>query len=160
MRSESAQDGTHDGPRSPQDGCKLVLDRFFTLEFSLRFCIVFGSVSVPIWPPKWLPRGGTKLGFGGPLGVQDGLEIVLVQFSCRLVVRDRFLGRFGVVWGSFWGAPWIVFVLFRHFDSSIQPINSSFRRFNPSTQQLINSSTHGPSALSYPARRTARCTIK
>ena len=152
-----------------------------TLEFSLRFLIVLGSILVPFWPPKWLPRGGTKLGFGGPLGVQDGLEIVLVRFSCRLVVRDRFFGHLGLLLGSFLGAPWVLLVLVRHFKSSIQPINSSIRRFNPSTHQptdsthqaiissiqpinsstqLIHSSTHGPSALSYPARRTARCAIK
>ena len=29
LRSKSAQDGTQDGPRSPQDGSKIVLDRFF-----------------------------------------------------------------------------------------------------------------------------------
>ena len=72
-----------------------------SLDFSLRFFIVFGSVLVPIWPPEWCPRGGTKLGFGGPLGVQDGLEIVLVRFSCRLVVRGRFFGRLGLLLGSF-----------------------------------------------------------
>ena len=31
LRSKSAQDGTQDGPRSPQDGSKIVLDRFFCL---------------------------------------------------------------------------------------------------------------------------------
>ena len=82
-----------------------------TVEFSLRFCIVFDSVLVPIWPPKWCPRGECKLGFGGPLGVQDGLEIVLVRFSCRLVVRDRFFGCLGLVLGSFLGAPGVVLVL-------------------------------------------------
>ena len=96
----------------------------------------------------------------GPGGVQDGPKIVLVRSFFRLVVRDRFFGRFGVVLGSFLGAPGVVLVLFRHFNSSIQPVNSSTRRFNASTHQLINSSTHGPSALSYPARRTARCAIK
>ena len=134
-------------PRRPKIAPRRVQDRlgsvFLTLEFSLRFCIVFGSVLVPIWPPKWCPRGGTKLGLG-PLGpIQDGLEIVLVRFSCRLVVRDRFFGRLGLLLGSFLGAPWVVLVLFRHFNSSIQPINSSTRRFNPSTHQPIDS-THQP----------------
>ena len=64
------------------------------LDFSLRFCIVLGAVLVPIWPPKWCPRGATKLGFGGPLGVQDGLEIVLVRCSCHLVVWGRFFLKF------------------------------------------------------------------
>ena len=117
----------------------------------------------------------------GPGAVQDGPKIVLVRSFFRLVVRDRFFGRLGLLLGSFLGAPGVVLVLFRHFNSSIQPINSSIRRFNPSTHQptdsthqaiissiqpinpsiqFINSSTHGPSALSYPARRTARCAIK
>ena len=30
LRSKSAQDGTQDGPRSPQDGSEIVLDRFFS----------------------------------------------------------------------------------------------------------------------------------
>ena len=127
------------------------------------------------------PRGCAQSRLLGPGGVQDGLEIVLVRFSCRLVVRDRFFGRLGLILGSFLAAPGVVLVLFRHFNPSIQPINSSIRRFNPSTHQptdsthqaiissiqpinpsiqFINSSTHGPSALSYPARRTARCAIK
>ena len=117
----------------------------------------------------------------GTSAVQDGPKIVLVRSFFRLVVRDRFFGRLGLLLGSFLGAPGVVLVLFRHFNSSIQPINSSIRRFNPSTHQptdsthqaiissiqpinpsiqFINSSTHGPSALSYPARRTARCAIK
>ena len=144
---------------------------------------------MPIWPLKWLLGGARELMVWPCGGVQDGLEIVLVRFSCRLVVRDRFFGRLEVVLGSFLGAPGVVLVLFRHFNSSIQPINSSTRRFNPSTHQpidsthqpinssiqpinpstrrfnastlqLINSSSRGPSALSYPARRTARCAIK
>ena len=135
---------------------------------------------MPFWPPKWSP-GGAQIAVLRPLGaVQDGLGIVLVRSFFRLVVRDRFFGRLGLLLGSFLGAPWVVLVLFRHFNSSIQPINSSIRRFNPSTHQptdsthqaiissiqpinpsiqFINSSTHGPSALSYPARRTARCAI-
>ena len=91
----------------------------------------------------------------GPGAVQDGLGIVFVRSFFRLVVRDRFFGRLGLLLGSFLGAPWVVLVLFSAFqliDSTHQLINSSI--------QIINSSTHGPSALSYPARRTARCAIK
>ena len=47
----------------------------------------------------------------GPGGVQDGLGIDLARFSCRLVVRGRFFGRLGLVWGSFLGAPGVVLVL-------------------------------------------------
>ena len=142
MRSKSTQDGAQDGPRSLQDGSKIFLDRFFLpLQLSLRFCIVLGAVSVAIWHPKWCPRGESKLGVG-PVGVHPRrswkrLGSVLLS-SCR---SGCFFGRLGVVWGSFLGAPGVVLVLFRHFNSSIQPINSS---------------TRGPSALSYPARRTAR----
>ena len=53
---------TQDGPRSTQDGSKVVLDRCFCpFEFSLRFDIVFGAVLVPIWPPEWLSGGGREL---------------------------------------------------------------------------------------------------
>ena len=107
-----AQDG---GLRRPKIAPRRVQDRlgsvFLTLEFSFRFCIVLGAVLVPIWPPKWSPRDSTKLGFGGPLGVYDGLKIVLARFSCRLVVRDRFFCPLGLVLGSFWGAPGVVLVL-------------------------------------------------
>jgi len=108
-------------PRRPKIAPRWVQDRlgsfFLTVDFSLRFWIVFGSVSVPIWLPKWLPRGATKLGFGGPLGVQDALEIVLVRFSCRLVVRDRFFGRFGVVFGRS-GGCFGAFSAFQLIDST------------------------------------------
>ena len=72
-----------------------------TLDFSLRFLIVLGSILVPFWPPKWAPRGTPGLRESALGGIQDGLEIVLVRFSCRLVVRDRFFGRLGLLLGSF-----------------------------------------------------------
>ena len=159
------QESTENDPRSPQDGSKIVLDLFvLPLDFSVRFWIVFGSIWVSFWTPKWHHRGDRILGLG-PLGpIQDGLEIALVRFSCRLVVRDRFFGRLGVVLGSFWGRFGALRGSFWCF------FGSSTHRFNPSTHQLvdsthqlinfINSSSHGPSALSYSARRTARCAIK
>ena len=115
---------------------------------------------MPFWLPKWPPRGARELVVRPLGGFQDGPKIVLVRSFFRLVVRDRFFGRFGVVLGSFLGPPGVVLMLVRQFNSSIQPVNSSTRRFNTSTHQVINSSSHGPSALSYPARRTARCAIK
>ena len=138
LRSKSAQDGTQDGPRSPQDGSKIVLDRLFGI-FNYRF--FFASFWVPFWCRFGLPNapGKVKLGVSAPEGVQDGLEIVLVRFSCRLVVRDRFFRRRGLLLGSILGAPEVILVLFRHFNSSIQPIKSSTRRFNPSTHQPIGS---------------------
>ena len=73
----------------------------FRLDFSLRFLIVLGSILVPFWPPKWSP-GGAQIAVLRPLGaVHDGLGIVLVRSFFRLVVRDRFFGRLGVVLGSF-----------------------------------------------------------
>ena len=67
----------------------------------------------------------------GPGRVQDGPKIVLVRSFFRLVLRDRFFGRLGVVLGSFLGAPGVVFVLFWAFqliDSTHQLINSSIQR--------------------------------
>ena len=72
-----------------------------TLEFSLRFLLVLGSILVPFWPPKWLPMEARELVVVGPWWVQDGLEIVLVRSFFRLVVRDRFLGCFELLLGSF-----------------------------------------------------------
>ena len=148
-------------PRSPQDGSKIVLDRFFgLLIFRFDFGSFWGRFGCRFGLPNGAPGVTPNWGYPPIWGFQDGLGIVLIRFSRRLVVRDHFFGRLGVVLESFWGAPGVVLVLFRQFNSSIQPINSSTRRFNASTHQLINSSSHGPSALSYPARRTARCAIK
>ena len=85
---------------------------FLALDVLLRLLVVvLGSILVPIWPPKWDPRGDRILGLG-PLGpIQDGLEIVLVRFSCRLVVRDRFFCPLGLVLESFLDAPGVVLVL-------------------------------------------------
>ena len=126
-------------PRRPKIAPRRIQDRlgsvFLTLDFSVRFLIVFGSILVPFWPPKWSPWGGGKLGLG-PLGpIQDGLEIVLVRFSCRLVVRGRFFGRLGVVLGSSWGRFWAFRGSFWCFSGI------STHRFNPSTHQLVDS-TH------------------
>ena len=56
-------------PRWGQDRPKIaprrVQDRlgspFFHFEFSLRCLIFFGTILVPIWPPKWSPRGAAEL---------------------------------------------------------------------------------------------------
>ena len=85
------------------------------------------------------PGGRMDSGQIGTWAVQDGPKIVLVRSFFRLVVRDRFFGRLGLLLGPFLGAPEVVLVLFRHFNSSIQPVNSSTRR--------LNSSTHRPMAL-------------
>ena len=111
------------------------------LDFSLRFLIVLGSILVPFWPPKWAPGGAPILRESAGWG-------------SKTVPRSSWFGPFFVlsfgiaflvVLGSFLGAPGVVLVLFRQFNSSIQPINSSIHRFNPcqlidSTHQLINSS--------------------
>ena len=68
----------------------------------------------------------------GPGRVQDGPKIVLVRFFFRLVVRDRFFGRLGllvgsflVVWGSSCGPFWVLRVSFWCF------FGISVHRFNP-----------------------------
>ena len=81
-----------------------------------------------------------------PVRLQDCPKIVLGRFFFRFVVRDRFFGRLGVVLGSFLDALGVVLVLFRQFNSSIQPVNSSIRVVD-STHQLLNLSTHHPMAL-------------
>ena len=51
----------------------------------------------------------------GTWAVQDGPKIVLVRSFFRLVVRDRFFGRLGLLLGSFLGAPGVVLVLFQAY---------------------------------------------
>ena len=57
-----AQDGV---PKRPKIAPRRVQDRlgsiFLSLDFSFRFLIVFGSVLVPIWHPKWRPRNAAEL---------------------------------------------------------------------------------------------------
>ena len=53
------------------------------------------------------PGGAAELVVIDPGAVQDGLGIVLVRSFFRLVVRDRFFGRLGLLLGSFlvvWGS--------------------------------------------------------
>ena len=45
----------------------------------------------------------------GPLGVQEGLGIVLVRFYFRLAVRVRFFDPLGLLLGPSWGALGPVF---------------------------------------------------
>ena len=97
MRSKTAQDGTPNGPRSLQDRSKIVLDRYF---FLLIFRFDFGSLSDRFWCRFGLPNGTG----GGPLHCANR---PLVRFFFRLVVRDRFFGRLGLLLGSFlvvWGS--------------------------------------------------------
>ena len=124
---------------------------------------------MPLWPPKGARRNWGELRGSGLGRIQDGLEIVLVQFFGRLVVRGRFFGRLGVVLGSSWGrfralrgSFWCFFGISTHrinpsthqlVDSThqlinppIQLIKPSSHRFNPSTHPF-NSSTHQPMAL-------------
>ena len=93
-----------------------------------RFGIDFGAV----WASQ-MGSGGRAYARKSALGgIQDGLEILLVRSFFRLVVRDRFFGRLGLLLGSFLAAPGVVLVLFRQLNSSIQPINSStYRLINP-----------------------------
>ena len=122
-------------PRSLQDGSKIVLDRYFFLlifrydfrSFWVPFLVVLGC---PNGPLEVTPRGANRRAHVRvSVCVCVCLGSVLLS-SCRL---GSFFGRFGVVLGSFLGAPGVVLVLFRRFNSSIQPVNSSTRRFNAST---------------------------
>ena len=56
---------------------------------------------MPIWLPKWSPGGAAEFVVICGWAVQDGLGIVLVRSFFRLVVRDRFFGRLGLLLGSF-----------------------------------------------------------
>ena len=75
-----------------------------SLDFSLRFLIVLGSILVPIWPPKWSPGRAAELVVIDPLAVQDALGIVLVRSFFRLAVWDRFLDPLKLLLRSFWRA--------------------------------------------------------
>ena len=101
MEPRWTQDRSKTGPRSSW----IV---FFRLGFSLRFLIVFGSALVPIWAPKWSPRGVGELVVRPPWAVQDGLGIVLVRSFFRLAVRGLFFDALGCLLESFWGASGLV----------------------------------------------------
>ena len=166
LRSKSAQDGTQDDPRSPQDGSKIVLDRFFCL---LIFRFDFGSFLVPFWCRFGLPNGpqGVTANWGleGPWGSKTVLKsswfgsLVVLSFGIAfLVVLGSFWGRFWALRGSFWCFFGISthrfnpsthqFVDSTHqlINPPIQLIKPSSHRFNPSTHRF-NSSTHQPMAL-------------
>ena len=124
MAPKTAQDRPKTSTRSSWIG---FVDSCILASFLHRFWFRFGADLTS----QMAPQGCARTMLIGPLGVQDGLEIVLVLFSGRLVVRDRFFGRLGLLLGSFLGAPGVILVLFLHF-------NSSTRRFNPSTHQPID----------------------
>ena len=123
-----------------------------TIDFALRFCIVFASVRCRFGLPNGSP-GVCRYLWSGPLG---GSKTVLKSswFGSLVVLSFgiAFLVVLGSSWGRFWssGAPLRVvfgrsggrfgaFSAFQLIDSTRQLINSSI--------QLINSSTHQPMAL-------------
>ena len=115
-----------------------------TLDFSLRFLIVLGSILVPFWPPKWAPGGAPILresaGWGSktvPRSSWFGPFSVLSFGIAFLVVLGSFWGRFWALRGSFWC----------FFGSSTHRFNPSTHQLVDSTHQLINLSTHHPMAL-------------
>ena len=109
------QVGPRRGPERPKIPPRRVQDRlgspFLPLDVLLRCLIVLGSIFVPSWAQKWVPRGAAELGKSALGGVQDGLGVVLARLSCRLAVRVRFLGSLGQLLRSFWGAPGVIFGL-------------------------------------------------
>ena len=131
-----------------------------TLEFSLRFLIVLGSILVPFWPPKWHPKGTRKLGISTLSGSKTVLKSSWFGSLVVLSFGIAFLVVLGSSWGRFWalrGSFWCFFGISTHrfnpsthqlvasthqlINPSIQLINPSTHRFNPSTHQLIDS-TH------------------
>ena len=62
-----------------------------------RFGIDFGAVLAS----QKAPGGRNHSGQIGTWAVQHGPKIVLVRSFFRLVVRDRFFGRLGLLLGSF-----------------------------------------------------------
>ena len=107
-----------------------------------RFGIDFGAVLGSQMAPQGCHQTGVWRALGGPRRSQDRLGSVLFS-SCRSgslfwsswAPLGVVFGRLGLLLGSFLAAPGVVLVLFRHFNSSIQPVNSSTRRFNSSTHQ-------------------------
>ena len=160
------QESTQDGPRSPQDRSKIVLDRFFHL---LIFRFDFVSFSVPFWCRFGLPNGaqGVRANLcSGPwrrsktvLGSSWVSSLVVLSFGIAfLVVLGSSWGRFWALRGSFWcffGISTHRFNPLTHqfvdstpqlIDPPIQLIKPSSHRFNLSTHRF-NSSTHQPMAL-------------
>ena len=144
LRSKSAQDGTQDGPRSPQDGSKIVLDRFFSSWFFAsifdRFRIDFGAVLASNMEPQNTAElcksalGGSKTVLGSSW---FGPFIVLSFGIAFLVVLGSFWGRFWALCGSVWC----------FFGISTHRFNPSTQQLVDATHQLINLSTHQPMAL-------------
>ena len=148
MRSKSAQDGTQDGPRSPQDGSKIVLDRFFCL---LNFRFVFASFLVPFWCRFGLPNGSPGVGANyanRPLG---GSKTVLGSSW----FGPFFVLRFGFVFWSLLGASWCLLGV--HLGSFWAFWKASWGRFGVSgcilvllgatKKHLLVDSTHEGSAM-------------
>ena len=97
--------------------------------------------------------GGTKLGFGGPVGVQDGLDIVLVRFFFRLAVRVRFFGPLGVVLGHFWPRFRPSWGLLGSFLGTPDGLSELSNPINLYSHQLIDSSTLQPMTCQHFATR-------
>ena len=102
MAPKTAQDRPKTGPRSSLIG-------FLTLEFSLRFLIVLGSILVPFWPPKWRPGGAAELGKSAlgrsktVLGSSWFGSFFVLRFGFAfLVLLDASWGRLGSLLAPFW----------------------------------------------------------
>ena len=148
-----AQDGA---PRRPKIAPRRVQDRlgsvFLTLDFSLRFLIVLGSILVPFWPPKWHPGSAWIVGKSAPGRSKTVQRSSWFGPFFVLSFGIAFLVVLGSSWGRFWsswaplrvvfgrsGGRFGAFSAFQLIDSTRELINSSI--------QLINSSTHQPMAL-------------
>ena len=141
------QESTQNDPRSPQDGSKIVLDRFFGL---LNFRFDFLSFWDRFWCRFGLPNGppGVSANWGwAPWGRSKTVlksswfgSLVVLSFGIAfLVVLGSFSGRFWALRGSFW----CFFGISTHgFNPSThQLVASTHQLINPSIQ-LIKPSTH------------------
>ena len=90
-----AQDGAKIDPRSPQDGSKIVLDRFFHL---LIFRFDFLSFLAPFWADLASQRGTPELGItlGGGPGILGKFEVQIrileILLCTRLVSKNDLSG--------------------------------------------------------------------
>ena len=157
MEPRWTQDRSKTGPRSSW----IV---FFRLGFSLRFLIVFGSVLVPIWPPKWSPGEAAevrKSDLGGAktvLGSSWFGPFFVLRFGVSfLMLLGASWSRFGAPLASFW-------VILGSLGPVLGRLGLSWARFRPLraafwspitlyAHQFINSSTVQPMACQHFATR-------
>jgi hypothetical protein len=119
MASKTVQDPPKTGPRSSWVG-------FFDCLFFASIFHCFGMDFWVVLASQMEPPGMPRTRQIGPGGVQDGPKIVLVRSCFRLVVRDRFFDRLGLLLGSFLG---VLGLFLGHLGVSWARFGSSWARF-------------------------------